>query len=70
MPKIEDLIAKCEESEMFTQNLDENIVAMDIKKGNGYVTFVTDPEIVKNKILEISPKISIVTWLPNDVFDR
>ena len=70
MPKIEDLIAKCEESEIFTQNLQDNITEMQVKGKNGLITFVTDPTIVYDELLRKPKKIGIVIWFPSDVFER
>lgn len=70
MAKLEELIAKCEESEMFTQNLGENTVAMEVTGGNGRVTFLTDPQIVMDAAAGKQKKIGFVIWLPADVFER
>lgn len=70
MAKLVDLIARCEESEMFTQNLQENTVAMEVKGGNGRVTFLTDPQIVMDAAKGEQKKIGFVIWLPSDVFER
>lgn len=77
MAKIPDLIAKCADSEISAQNLQENIVEMEIKTvkkskiKNGFVTFLTDPEIVKNHILDKPErKVGIVIWFPADIFER
>lgn len=69
MAKIVDLIAKCEESEMFTQNLDENIVSENIQGTNGKVTFLTDPNLILER-MQGKGKIPIVIWFPSDVFER
>lgn len=55
---------------MFTQNLDENITECKIQNGNGLVTFLTDPEIVRQKITGSQPRIGVVVWFPGDVFER
>ncbi len=71
MAKIQDLIAKCDESEVFTQNLDANTTELEIKGEKGFITFLTDPEIIKNKILDKpESKIGVVIWFPKDVFER
>lgn len=70
MPKVEDLIAKCEDSEMFTQNLSENITDWNIQHGTGKITFLTDPQIVMDALQGKENKIGIVIWFPSDVFQR
>ncbi len=71
MTKIQDLIAKCDESEIFTQNLVENMIKGKVNKKNGEITFVTKPEFVYGFLESIpNPKIGIVIWFPADVFDR
>lgn len=70
MAKIVDLLAKCEESEIFTQNLGENITEMQVKGANGLVTFMTDPKIVLERMMTDKPKVGIVIWFPADVFER
>jgi hypothetical protein len=70
MPKVQDLIAKCEESEMFTQNLQENITEMKVTGVNGRITFLTDPQIVMDELQGKPKKVGIVIWFPADVFDR
>lgn len=70
MAKLLDLIAKCDDAEMFTQNLDDNATEWQIKGKNGYVTFLTDPQIVKEQVLGKQSKIAFVIWLPSDVFER
>lgn len=70
MARLVDLIAKCEESEMFTQNLEENTASMEVRGGNGRVTFLTDPKIVLDAMKGRREKIGFVLWLPSDVFER
>jgi hypothetical protein len=68
--KLQDLIAKCEESEMLTQNLEENTVAMEVKGENGRITFLTDPQIVLDAAAGKQGKVGYIIWLPSDVFER
>lgn len=72
MAKIQDLIAKCDESEIFTQNLKENTVSMEVKgEGRpGRITFLTDSQIVFDELHGTPKKVGIVIWFPVDVFDR
>lgn len=74
MAKLQDLIAKCDESEIFTQNLADNAVEMKTKGKNGilngYITFATDPKFVFEELEGNPSKIGIVIWLPSDVFER
>lgn len=70
MAKVEDLIAKCKDEEIFTQNLTENIVSWQISGKNGKVTFLTDPQIVYDALEDKKGKIGIVIWFPHDVFER
>jgi hypothetical protein len=70
MAKVEDLIAKCKDSEMFTQNLQENILKMEVKGRNGQITFLTDPKIVMDELRGEQKKVGIVIWFPSDVFER
>lgn len=69
MPRLEQLIARCEDSEIFTQRLDENTTKMEVKGKNAEITFLTDPEIVLAE-MKGQGKIGIVTWFPSDVFER
>jgi hypothetical protein len=69
MPKIEDLIAKCKDEEMFTQMLQENTKSMEINGKNGQVTFLTDPQIVMDA-LQGKERVGVVIWFPSDVFER
>jgi len=70
MAKLQDLIACCEESEIMTQKLGENITELNIRTGNGEITFLTSPEFIKDRILGKPKNIGIVIWLPADVFER
>jgi hypothetical protein len=70
MPTLTELIAKCDDAEISTQNLISNLSGMEIKKSNGFITFITDPNIVKSWMLGKPDKIGIVVWLPQDVFER
>ena len=71
MAKVQDLIAKCKDEEMFTQNLDENIIEAQVKGRKAYVKFLTDPQLVKNYVLDNDErKIGIVIWFPKDFFER
>ena len=70
MPKLNDLISKCDDSEMFIQNLSDNTTYSEVKGGNGKITFLTDPQIVMDKLNGKENKIGFVIWLPADVFQR
>jgi hypothetical protein len=70
MAKIPDLIAKCDDSEIFTQMLEENTLEMKVIGKNGRITFLTDPQIITDKFLNKPSKIGIVIWFPADVFER
>lgn len=70
MAKLQDLIAKCDESEMFTQNLDENIIEASVQNNQGQITFVTKPELIYERLVGNNHKIGIVIWFPRDVFER
>ena len=70
MAKVADLIAKCNESEIFTQNLDENIVEMNAVGKTGLITFMTDPQIILDELRRERKKVGIVIWFPADVFER
>lgn len=69
MAKLQDLIAKCGESEIFTQNLDENILKSEIIGKIGKITFLTDPNIILER-MNGKGRIPILIWLPSDVFER
>lgn len=69
MAKVKDLIDKCEESEIFTQNLDENAVSWNVQGQNGKVTFLTDPQIIHER-LQGKSRVGIVIWFPSNVFER
>jgi hypothetical protein len=70
MADLRDLISACEQSEINIQNLDENVVEWNANQKNGLITFLTDPQIVYEKMRNQSTKIGFVVWLPNDVFER
>ncbi len=70
MAKLIDLIEKCKEEEIFTQNLDDNISGMNIKGENGYIEFLTKSDFVKERILGKPNQVGVVVWLPADVFER
>lgn len=70
MAKVQDLIAKCDESEMFTQNLQDNIVKMEVKGKSGEITFLTNPQFVFDELKGTTKKIGVVIWFPADVFER
>lgn len=70
MPRIEELIAKCKDEEMSTQNLDENAVEWNVKGKNGEVKFLTDPDFVLDRLRGTPQKVGIIIWLPADVFER
>ncbi len=68
--KVQDMIAKCDESEVFTQNLEENIVSSAVKNGNGEITFRTDPQFVLERAAASAAHVAVVIWFPSDVFKR
>lgn len=68
--RIENLIAKCDDKEIFTQMLSENTTSMEVHGKNGKVTFVTDPQIVLDEMRGVNKKIGVVIWFPADVFER
>lgn len=70
MAKLDELINKCDQSEMFTQNLFENASSMEVKGKNGYITFLTNPEFIQDELLGKRKKVAFVVWLPEDVFQR
>ncbi len=71
MPKLQDLIAKCKDEEMSIQNLEENAIRWDAWKGRGQVTFLTDPEIIHERMSANSkPRVGIVIWFPHDIIER
>jgi len=60
MAKLQDLIAKCDETEIMTQSVIDNLAGAEIKGKNGTITFATDPALVKSIVLGKPEKLPYV----------